>query len=50
MMYLLLLFVVFSFVAIVESSWDNELIREEIRDRSPELKPCERNNDEDYQM
>lgn len=50
MMHILLLFAVFSFVAIVESSWDDELIREEIRDSSPELKPRERNTDEDHQM
>ena len=50
MMYILSLFIAFSFIAIVESSWDDELIREEIRDKSPELHKHERNTDEDSQM
>lgn len=46
MMYILPLFIVFSFIAIVESTWDDELIREEVRDERRD----ERKADEGSQM
>tara|TARA_Y100000746_G_scaffold220885_1_gene219833 strand:+ start:611 stop:760 length:150 start_codon:yes stop_codon:yes gene_type:complete len=49
-MYVLLLFFVFSFVAIVESSWDDEFFREEIREEVRKERHDERKVNEGDQM
>tara|TARA_B100000427_G_C15349905_1_gene524968 strand:+ start:451 stop:600 length:150 start_codon:yes stop_codon:yes gene_type:complete len=49
-MYILFLFFVFSFVAIVESSWDDEFFREEIREEVRKEKQNERKVNEGDQL